>query len=61
VIGVALTSLEPTRVHFYLPDALRFHVSEKKSEDFLVGMPGVVRPTLNWDLASETRELSQTS
>jgi lipopolysaccharide transport system ATP-binding protein len=61
VIGVALTSLEPTRVHFYLPDALRFHVSEKKSQDFLVGMPGVVRPTLDWDLVAQTRELSHTS
>jgi lipopolysaccharide transport system ATP-binding protein len=61
VVGVAVTSLEPTRVHFYLPDALRFHVSEMKSQDFLVGMPGVVRPMLDWDLASETRELSQTS
>ena len=61
VVGVALTSLEPIHVHFYLPDALRFHVSEKKSQDFLVGIPGVVRPTLDWDLACETRELSQTT
>lgn len=59
VVGVAITSLGPTHVHFYLPDALRFHVTEKKSQDFLIGMPGVVRPTLDWDLAGETRELSQ--
>jgi lipopolysaccharide transport system ATP-binding protein len=61
VVGIALTSLQPTHVHFFLPDALRFHVSEKKSQDFLIGMPGVVRPTLEWDLTRETLELSQTS
>jgi lipopolysaccharide transport system ATP-binding protein len=59
VVGVALTSLDPTHVHFYLPDALRLHVSEEKSQNFLMGIPGVVRPTLHWDLAGETRELSQ--
>jgi lipopolysaccharide transport system ATP-binding protein len=61
VIGVALTSLQPTHVHFYLPDALRFRVFEEKSQDFLIGMPGVVRPTLDWNFTGETRELSQTS
>jgi lipopolysaccharide transport system ATP-binding protein len=60
VVGVALTSLQPTRVHFYLPEALRFQVSEKKSQDFLIGMPGVVRPTLDWELSVESRELFQT-
>jgi homopolymeric O-antigen transport system ATP-binding protein len=59
VVGVALMSLDPTFVHFYLPDALRFHVSEEKPQDYLIGVPGVVRPTLHWDLAGETRELSQ--
>jgi lipopolysaccharide transport system ATP-binding protein len=60
VVGIALTSLQPTHVHFFLPDALRFHVSEKKTHDFLIGMPGVVRPTLEWDLTREAQELSQT-
>jgi lipopolysaccharide transport system ATP-binding protein len=53
-VGVALTSLDPIRVHFYLQDALRFHVSEKKTEDFQLGIPGAVRPTLNWDLTVKT-------
>jgi lipopolysaccharide transport system ATP-binding protein len=48
VVGVALTSLDPTRVHFYLQDALRFHVSERRS-GLAMPVPGVVRPTLNWD------------
>ena len=52
VVGVALTSLDPTRVHFYLQDALPCHVSEGKSEVFR-GVPGAVRPTLNWELVRQ--------
>jgi lipopolysaccharide transport system ATP-binding protein len=59
VVGVALTSLDPTRVHFYIPEALKFHVSEKKSQDFLMGIPGAVRPALDWDVC-EIHELSHT-
>ncbi len=53
VVGVALTSLDPTHVHFFLRDALRFHVTEKKTEDFVSGIPGTVRPDLRWDLVRE--------
>jgi lipopolysaccharide transport system ATP-binding protein len=56
VVGVALTSLDPTRVHFYPQDALRFHVSEEKKEDFMLGIPGVVRPTLDWKLVRQPAE-----
>jgi lipopolysaccharide transport system ATP-binding protein len=48
VVGVALTSLDPTRVHFYQQDALRFHSSEGVVEESTI--PGVVRPVLNWNL-----------
>ena len=58
VVGPALTSLDPTHVHFYLPDALRFHISERKDQDFLMGMPGVVRPRLDWELSAESGVLS---
>ena len=60
VVGVAVTSLNPIEVHFYLPDALSFHVSEKKSSDLLIAMPGVVRPELNWDLVQEPCRLPHT-
>src|SRR5579872_1575928 len=50
VVGVALTSLGPTHVHFYQQDALRFDVSEKASVDFAYGIPGAVRPVLDWTL-----------
>ena len=49
VVGVALTSLDPTRVHFNEQSMLRFHVSERKFGAG-TGIPGVVRPALNWDV-----------
>lgn len=52
VVGVALTSLDPTRVHFYLEDALRFQVCERRSE-LAMQVPGVVRPMLNWDYVQQ--------
>ena len=51
--GVALTSLDPTRVHFYPQEMLRFHVSETKLEAG-VGIPGPVRPALNWELTRQS-------
>jgi lipopolysaccharide transport system ATP-binding protein len=53
VVGVALTSLDPTRVHFYQQDALRFHSSEKDPEES--GIPGVVRPALDWSLVRHSQ------
>jgi lipopolysaccharide transport system ATP-binding protein len=53
VIGVALTSLGPNRVHFYPQDALRFHVTEKDPDEFTLGVPGPVRPALDWKLISQ--------
>jgi hypothetical protein len=50
VVGVALTSIDSMRVHFYPQDALRFHVTEKKPEDFKLGVPGAVRPMLDWNV-----------
>ena len=52
VVGVALTSLEPTRVHFYPQEALRLHVSERRS-DVGTGIPGSVRPALNWEVTRQ--------
>lgn len=52
VIGVGLTSVEPTEVHVYLQDTLRFNVSERNVEHFKLEVPGPVRPALNWDLVS---------
>jgi lipopolysaccharide transport system ATP-binding protein len=51
VISLALTSLNPTSVHFWQQDALRFHVSEKEPGDYKLGIPGAVRPSMDWHLA----------
>jgi lipopolysaccharide transport system ATP-binding protein len=51
VVGVALTSLDPTCVHFYQQDALRFHSSAAGPEES--GIPGVVRPALDWKLTRQ--------
>ncbi len=54
VVGVALTSLGPTRVHFYQQDCLRFRVSERTADDSHVRIPGVVRPVLDWNVVQQT-------
>lgn len=51
VVGLALTSFDPTCVHFYQQDALQFHVSEKKPADHGLEIPGAVRPSMDWDFA----------
>jgi lipopolysaccharide transport system ATP-binding protein len=51
-VGVALTSLKPTRVHFNPQSTLRFRVSES-GPGAGTGIPGAIRPALNWDLARQ--------
>jgi lipopolysaccharide transport system ATP-binding protein len=48
VVGVALTSLDPTCVHFYQQEALRFQSSAAAPGESSI--PGVVRPALEWDV-----------
>jgi lipopolysaccharide transport system ATP-binding protein len=59
VVGVALTSVDPIVVRFYEQDALRFHVLEGRADsirkDYTLGIPGVVRPRLDWDLVKENK------
>jgi lipopolysaccharide transport system ATP-binding protein len=59
VVGIALTSLDPIVVHFNMQDALRFHVLENKTDskrkDYSLGIPGIVRPHLDWDIARENK------
>lgn len=57
VVGVALTSMRPTIVHFYEQDALRFHVADDihdaSRNDYAQAFPGVLRPDLEWKLVHE--------
>jgi lipopolysaccharide transport system ATP-binding protein len=54
VVGVALTSLGPTRVHFFQQDCLRLRVSEKAAENIFGRIPGAVRPVLDWNVVQQT-------
>jgi homopolymeric O-antigen transport system ATP-binding protein len=56
VVGTALTSLDPTVVHFYEQEALRFHVRpDVDREGDKPGIPGIVRPNLDWNLVQENQ------
>jgi len=51
--GLALSTLNPTSVHFYEQDALIFDVIEdvnKRATEYKQNIPGVVRPLLEWKL-----------
>ncbi|WP_129557343.1 ABC transporter ATP-binding protein [Bradyrhizobium diazoefficiens] len=50
VVGVALTSVNPQKVHFYVQDALRFFVSELRATGLFDAIPGPVRPSLEWNV-----------
>jgi hypothetical protein len=50
VIGVALTSVNPLKIHFYVQHALRFHVTEKPVADVFKGIPGPIRPSMEWNV-----------
>jgi hypothetical protein len=52
VVGIALTSLDPTKVHFYLREALRFHVVERDAK-MPLGVPGPIRPQLEWNVTRD--------
>ena len=62
LVGVALSSYNPTSAHFYERDAVAFQVMDGQSGDTARGeyvgqLPGVVRPILRWTdepTASET-------
>jgi len=53
VVGVALSTMRPLKIHFYKPDAITFTVVEdlenSKKDDFNEKIPGVVRPRLKWE------------
>jgi lipopolysaccharide transport system ATP-binding protein len=52
LIGVALSSMNPVKVHFHEREALLFDVIEdinKRNNEFNQKIPGVLRPQLNWD------------
>jgi hypothetical protein len=47
-IGVALTSVNPQQVHFFVRYALRFRVTERRVAEMYI--PGPVRPSMEWNI-----------
>ena len=54
IAGLAVTSFNPTTVHFFVPDALRFDVVERdynnRDSEYIHKLPGYFRPKLKWDV-----------
>ncbi|MFN0188035.1 MAG: ABC transporter ATP-binding protein [Bacteroidia bacterium] len=51
IVGIALTSFETMKVHFYEPESIIFSVEEDinlRPHDFRQSIPGVIRPNLKW-------------
>ncbi|WP_407194079.1 ABC transporter ATP-binding protein [Bradyrhizobium sp. STM 3566] len=50
LIGVALTSVNPLNIHFYVQHALGFRVTESKASGIFKEIPGPVRPAMEWNV-----------
>jgi lipopolysaccharide transport system ATP-binding protein len=51
IAGIALTTMNPARIHFYEPEAIIFEVLENtliRDIEYNKRLPGVVRPKLDW-------------
>ena len=53
IVGAAVSSMEPLKIHFFERDAIAFQVIDTMDGDSARGdyagpMPGIVRPMLNW-------------
>jgi len=52
IIGIALSTMSPVSVHFFVKDAFIFDVVENlnsRTNDYNKAIPGIVRPLLNWE------------
>jgi homopolymeric O-antigen transport system ATP-binding protein len=54
IVGAAVSTMDPARVHFYERDVVAFQVIDSLEGDSARGeyggpMPGVVRPLLRWE------------
>ena len=51
-IGVALSTMSPVKVHFWVPDAIIFETFEdltKRTNAYNQSMPGIIRPAIEWE------------
>ena len=54
IVGVAISTMDPVRIHFYERDAVAFQVvdsleGDSARGDYAGAIPGVVRPLLKWE------------
>jgi lipopolysaccharide transport system ATP-binding protein len=52
IVGIALSTMSPVKIHFYDQEALIFDVIEdvtSRKNDYNQKMPGVLRPNLKWE------------
>ena len=59
-LRIALTSMNPLKIHFAVPDTLFFEVIEdikNRQTDFNQKIPGVVRPKLDWETILITSQI----
>jgi lipopolysaccharide transport system ATP-binding protein len=61
IVGAAISTLDPVRIHFFERDAVAFHVVDTTEGDSARGdyggtFPGVVRPMLRWETSFSAAE-----
>lgn len=52
IVGIALSTMSPVKVHFYAQEALIFEIVEDinhRQNEYKQIIPGLIRPDLNWD------------
>ena len=52
IIGIALSTLSPVKIHFYAQNLISFNIIEdinKRSNQYNQAIPGVIRPQLDWE------------
>ena len=52
LVGLALSTMTPEKIHFYVQEALIFDLvedMERRNMEYRGSIPGVIRPTLVWD------------
>ena len=55
-VAVALSTISPLKVHFWVKDALTFDTIENlnnRTDSYSLELPGIIRPLLNWETNSE--------
>lgn len=65
IVGAAISTMDPVKVHFFERDIVAFQVvdaftaeGDTARGDYGAGIPGIVRPVLDWETRHEVRALT---